>query len=229
MFFLKGNLSKKERRLEKVIEFIEQEIEIRFESMKLEIDKLNTVLQRKVNKVERVSKTKFRKINQIQNRDEEIKTISEILSFSNSLKNFELISNDQVLPSFYQVGYLNALNILNINKIKTNEPFLFECNHLLKYPTNMCANDERILITDNQKNEVCVFDSDFKILKRINTINGLTFNGPRGISNNKNCVYICDTGNDRVVITDINFNTVKRIIGHKGNFYLNFIILSLLF
>ncbi len=214
---LEGIFSKKDKRLDKVIEFIEQEMEIRIESMKLEIDKLGRVLQRKVNKIERRAKIKFKKINQIQCQHEEIKTISEILTISNSLKNYEFIANDQVVPSLYEIGNLIALDILNVNKIKKNEPFLFEFKNLLKYPTNMCANNHQIFITDNQKNEICIFDSDFKILKRISNINGLTFNGPRGIStNNRDSVYICDTGNDRVIVSDIDFKTVKLIIGHKG-------------
>lgn len=63
-----------------------------------------------------------------------------------------------------------------------------------------------VIITDTQRCCVMVFDSKFKLLKRFGTKgNGKTcFNSPKGITvDNRNNLYIADTGNNRIVVTSI--------------------------
>ena len=206
--------------LDKAIEYIEEEMEIRFESIKLEIEQLSKLCLRKVKKIERSTKLKLRRI---QSRTETIRTTAEIFNILNLLKRFKFIPNNKLMPNFYQIGYLNTLNALNVSKMQTNEPYVCEFEDTIKYPTSICANGEQILITDNQANEIFALDSNFKILNQITHISDLRFNGPRGISTNgKDTVFICDTGNDRVVISDINLKIVKRIIGRKGKLLAEF-------
>ena len=215
LFISTEHLDEREKRLKKVINFIEDEIEIRLESIKLELDNLNLKLLRKVNKIQNSAICKLRKLDEFENK---IETINEIMQNTKSLNTFKFVHNADFLPSYYHVGYLNDLHVLNIHKIKTNLPNIIVFDNALKYPTSMCnLNNTQLIVTDNQQNEICILDSNLKYLKRISNISGLRFNGPRGIStNNTDSVYICDTGNDRVVITDINFTIVKRIIGKKG-------------
>jgi hypothetical protein len=193
-------------------------MEIRFESIKLELDRLTISLIRKVNKVQKLSKYKVQNITQIEDKMKKLKISNNIIKIYRFLNHYKFVASTNSFPNCYQIGYLNAAYILNVHKMQSSTPTVIELENILKYPTSMCTlNNEKLVITDNQQNEICILDSNMKCLKRVKQIENVKFNGPRGITtNNIDSIYICDTSNDRVVITDINFTMVKRVIGKKG-------------
>lgn len=217
MTFSLAKFNNREEHLDKILQYLDEEIELRIESIKISIDRYHTIMTRKVKKIQHKMLNRIEILRNFKIHSESasdfIKNIKQVRLYDN----FNLISCNEEINT-YLIGYIAGLNSINIYKIKTSNPKAIDLKNSHKYPTGVCCfKEEKILITDNQRNEICIFNNSITLLERVSCIDHVKFNGPRGIcTNSKDSVYICDTGNDRIVIVDEKFTTVKRIVGKKG-------------
>ncbi len=98
--------------------------------------------------------------------------------------------------------------------LKNGEKHLYELD---SKPYEICLKEDQIIISDRDDYCLKIYDKDFNFIKRVDEINGEEFN-PLGILANFNekIFYICDSLNDRILITDFDFNFIKSV-GSKGS------------
>lgn len=127
------------------------------------------------------------------------------------------------LPTSNFIGKLNGCNLndlIDINDVKSNDVKTIRLNF---QPYNICnCFNEYLAITDYLSHKVHLLNKRFRLFKTISSIENSYFNLPRGIcaaDNHLSCdndntrnIYLCDSGNQRILITDENFTHIKRII-----------------
>ena len=81
----------------------------------------------------------------------------------------------------------------------------------------MCASNCYFLLADRERKGLTWFDKSYKLIKRIESINGEVFQ-PFGVAtNDKNMIYISDWLNNRIIKTDCEFNQIGIFGGTKGS------------
>jgi hypothetical protein len=83
----------------------------------------------------------------------------------------------------------------------------------------MCNfNDEEIYLTGSEDNIIVILDCYFQVIRQVSTIGEMQLHFPSSIcTDSSENIYICDYGNQRVLIVDRNFSEVKRVIGKLGS------------
>lgn len=256
------------------VEYIREQIELRIESIKYELDKflnnylceldkLKKSLELKLNKFQSNVKSDIEKYenfliekqlnNDNGNKSNEIvKLLYKSEDYSLEIANYEHELNrllrsirfnstptSEIIKQNELVGQLiNNLNInIDLRKIELNEVNLFyNINDTIKFPYYFCEINENFLVfIDIQENEIIVCDKHFKIQKKFNKIggdqdtnvrhyfdvndHGIYFDIPLALCTDDTgeAIYICDSGNDRVIVTSKEFLYIKHVIGKKGN------------
>ncbi len=84
-------------------------------------------------------------------------------------------------------------------------------------PCDICLKEDEIIISHWDDKCLKIYDKDLNFIKRVDQINEEEF-GPFEILANfeKKQFYICDNLNDRILITDLDFNFIKSV-GSKGS------------
>lgn len=109
--------------------------------------------------------------------------------------------------------------------------------------TDIYAADGKIYILDAGLGKITVIDEEYNLLREITSVNyggnELTFAGAKGIFIRGNMLYICDTSNSRVIISDLdgnvsqiltkpdsemwpdelNYNPIKIVVDNMGYIY----------
>ena len=84
----------------------------------------------------------------------------------------------------------------------------------LKAPQDIFVSDSNVYLADTENNRVLVLDTDFRLQKEIAVLNNTaitTFSKPMGIHRDQDgFLYICDSGNSRVVKIDENQNVITE-------------------
>jgi hypothetical protein len=98
--------------------------------------------------------------------------------------------------------------------LKNGEKHVFDLD---SKPYDICLKDDQIIITHRSDKCLKIYDKDLNFISKVDRINGEEFQ-PLGILANfeKKQFYICDYLNDRILITDLDFNFIKSV-GSKGS------------
>lgn len=67
-------------------------------------------------------------------------------------------------------------------------------------PTRLCDAKSVLCITHSEANKISLYSKDFELIKVIDKIGNLPLNNPNGITSDYQKVYICDTGNNRILL-----------------------------
>ena len=79
-------------------------------------------------------------------------------------------------------------------------------------PSGIELIDDQIVLANLFDKCLTIYDKEFKLIKRIDEINGEDFE-PMGIASNSKdrIIYICDFSNLRITMTDFDFNFIKSV------------------
>jgi hypothetical protein len=86
-----------------------------------------------------------------------------------------------------------------------------EINDLCMLPNN------EILIASCNKRQLTLYNKKFEIIKNINKINDELFSPLSLATDNINRIYICDSFNQQILMTDLDFNLIGKFNGRYGN------------
>lgn len=147
------------------------------------------------------------------------------LNLNEKLKKFSFIPNDEWYPDTSIIGRINQNAHVCIDKIKKSKPNIINLENSLKSLSRLYSlSDNKLIATSTDQNSIFIFDKNFNYIQLITNINNLTLKSPMSIcSDSYENVYVCDFGNNRIIITDYEFINVKKIIfGNKNNVGMGF-------
>jgi hypothetical protein len=185
-----------EESIKKRFDFIEQELDIRIESLK---EHLNTQKHDLFKKIDKFStRLKIR----ISKKAKELKKLDLFVRKCGLVK-YKLSKNDNWIDASF-IGFFNkpieGLGNNDFIKISTD----------IKFITSLCAlNNQCILMSDDVFKELWLVDSNLKRITRVSDQFGIKQAKGVCIDLKKN-IYICDVSNRRVVIFDY---SLKNILG----------------
>lgn len=143
--------------------------------------------------------------------------VSELKRYSSDKLKEILFKPSDYVPNIDIVGEIMGCKISNIltNKLRILNFKLESCNGLC------CLENDQLLMTSFDENKLLIadkiFDVNTRIIKEVSQIKFFTFNGPFGITLDKaGNIFICDSMNDRVLVTDTDFARIRTVIGKTG-------------
>jgi WD40 repeat protein len=245
-FNFTDSLIDKEILIDKTFEFIEDEIKIRVESIRIELDNLQSQLIDECKKFRNnyLSKLKIdfdkaekkfqdyenllsnnlksfelvklrENIYSCQNFVKEIQNYDS--NFSQNLKKFSFISSEWI-PDFPVIGRLNQNTHIDFELMKKTDLEIINFENTVKSLNRIFSlNDQTLLLSSSDDNTIIQLDDKYNEIRRINTIQQHRLITPLSLcSDGYENIYICDLGNNCVLITDYEFSRIKRIIGKKS-------------
>ena len=89
-------------------------------------------------------------------------------------------------------------------------------------PTRLCDAKSVLYLTHSEANKISVYSKDFEFIKAVDKVSNSPLNNPNGIASDYQKVYICDTGNNRILLCNQKLELVD-IFGPSvlSNFDLN--------
>jgi hypothetical protein len=82
---------------------------------------------------------------------------------------------------------------------------------------DLCLKEDQIIISHFDDKCIKIYDKDLNFIKTVDRINGEKFRPSTILANlDEKQFYICDYLNDRILITDLDFNYIKSV-GSKGS------------
>lgn len=87
--------------------------------------------------------------------------------------------------------------------------------------TSMCAiGDIFVLLVDKRDNKIIRYNQDFKVCEQISSINGMKFNKPSLICSDEiEHVFICNSNGTEIIITDLNIKNIKCVLDNRNDNY----------
>lgn len=80
------------------------------------------------------------------------------------------------------------------------------------YGTDVCVlPNDSIMITCYDNGVINVYDKNFKLLKKVNTVNHQYIKALSSTTNNVDKIFIADTHNNRIIMTDLDFNYINGL------------------
>lgn len=221
-----------EEYFENYIEYINGDLDIRTESIKMELDNLKNKMYKKLDSF----KEKFLiKNNSLR---EAVDAVS-CLSANNSLNSIEVVEvhamkllglskqlqksmnnlaiykiNDYFLQKCEFFGLLRG-PILYPEKLSQNEPIIINLSQQVQSLCSLCViKDNYIAVSDFKSNQVYVFDRNFVGFERFSYVQGIKIRNYYGIcaSDDYESIYFCDLDYSRILIVNNDFNLIKKII-----------------
>jgi len=126
------------------------------------------------------------------------------------------ISKEKFNEDFVGKIYLDNKNktIIVEDLLKNGEKRVYDLD---SKPYGICSKDDQIIISHWDDECLKIYDKDLNFITRVDRINWEKFQPLRILANfEKKQFYICDTLNDRILITDLDFNFIKTV-GSKGS------------
>ena len=77
-----------------------------------------------------------------------------------------------------------------------------------------------LVIASYESADLKIYDSEFKLIKRVDKINNRKFNPKYLTSNGKNSIYLTDCSAHQIIQTDLDFNFIKQF-GSEGSSFNN--------
>ena len=115
------------------------------------------------------------------------------------------------------IFYKNSLKITNIVRKAEFESFKLDSyNHeWVDIKALCCLPDQTLLVSTS--NILVLFDSEFNIIKIIEEIEGHNFSCYGLATNNKNRIYLTNILNNKLIVTDYDFNIIKSFGNSNDN------------
>ena len=206
---------------ENYIGFIESEIDIRIESLKIEIDRLKEKLLKKIDHLHEEFNIKHSALNEIVETKLNKAYIKQLKKLSAKIINFDK-NNFKIKTNFLcasdSIGLLKG-PFINIKKLECAEPTIVDLRYKVQSLCALCAlTDKKILISDFKRNEIYVFNLNFNAFERINFVQGIKIRSYYGLcaSDDFENIYLCDLEYSRILISNNNFSLIKKIILKAG-------------
>ena len=113
----------------------------------------------------------------------------------------------------------NDINMNNILHVTSNANAVhLSCG--IKKISKMCnLNDKFLVLLSNQdlKNELTLIDENFVFKKSLSSIGSRRFKQLAALcTDNTENIYLADSGQSQILILDLEFSVIKRLIGKKG-------------
>jgi hypothetical protein len=111
------------------------------------------------------------------------------------------------------LDYGNKSNIV-ADLLKNGEKHVFDLD---SEPYDICLKEDQIIMSHFYDECLKIYDKNLNFIKRVDRINGEGF-VPRTVLANFELkqIYICDNHNNRILITDLDFNFIKSV-GSQGS------------
>ena len=110
-----------------------------------------------------------------------------------------------------EIWYQNEVNVKEL--LANGKTEIFELNQGVW--DILVIDKNRVLFSDPFSNCLTLYDQNFNLLRKIDTINGESFN-PYGLACSDNHLYLVDQYNHRILMTDFEFSKIKSV-GSIGN------------
>jgi hypothetical protein len=139
------------------------------------------------------------------------------LNFSNSLKKFSFIPSESI-PDLSIIGNLSQSAHINFEATKVSNLEIYNFEKSIKSINRIFnLNNKSLLVTSSDDNTIVQLDDKYNEIRRINYIQHHKLLTPLSVcSDGYDNIYICDLGNNCVVVTDNELSRLKRIIGRKS-------------
>jgi hypothetical protein len=126
------------------------------------------------------------------------------------------ISKEKFHEDYLGKIYLDYRNksIIVADLLKNGEKHVFDLD---SEPYDICLKEDQIIMSHFFDECLKIYDKNFNFINRVDRINGEGF-VPRTVLANfeKKQFYICDNHNNRILITDLDFNFIKSV-GSEGS------------
>lgn len=142
-------------------------------------------------------------------------------NFSTSLKKCSFVPNDW-FPDFSIIGNVQQNAHFNFDAAKVSNLEIYSFENTVKSMNRIFnLKNQSLLLTSSDDNTIVQLDEKFNELRRISSIQQHKFNTPLSLcTDGYENIYICDLGNNCVIVTDNEFSRLKRIIGKNKNLIL---------
>jgi hypothetical protein len=210
--------------IENQFKFIEEDLEIRIESLKLSLDSQKEVLAKKLKRLQ----TNFK----AENLFDLAKTIKKTLStdldtykhanfINTNVKNTAeriralhksyLFKCKTEMMSKKLVGRLTGIG-LNLISLQSTEPKRIELDNI--YVTDICSFDnDHMFMVNQESNQILMFDRYLNVKQRIFEINNVPLNSACSVcTDSTDRIFICEKFNNRVIVTDRSIKEIKCLI-----------------
>jgi hypothetical protein len=128
----------------------------------------------------------------------------------------KILSESQNIIICRKIGRLIDPTLLSLTSMENASLTVLKFNDF-KSIKGLCELDRNeLLISDSKSNTIYTFDMDFKIKSNVRLIQSNRFEYPYGICFDGLNICVCDHNNNRVIITDDKFQTIKFIFGSAG-------------
>ena len=131
---------------------------------------------------------------------------SKIPEIKISKENF----NEDLLGKIYLDNKNKSIFVAEL--LKNGEKHVYDLDSM---PYDICSKNDQIIISHS--NCLKIYDKDLNFIKKVDRINGEEFYLSAILANfDVKQFYICDNLNDRILITDLDFNFIK-LVGSTGS------------
>ncbi len=208
--------------IEKIFGFVQEDIGIRIESLRLNLDlecesfnaKLRR-LKRKLIKRNRFDSALFVRLlskpfqHMFYDKNKHFPSLDLFKSETSGILQSYLLKTGLNSLSSNLVGRVNSFGI-NLKHLEYIEPK--RINPPDVFMTAMCALNDKILIADQKHNKILICDKHLNIIQTIFEIDKVLLKGPCSICTDSNdTVFICDKLNSHIIATEKNFKKIKTI------------------
>lgn len=216
--------------LDNIFNFIEEEIDLRYESLICDFDKLNdklfdqlALIEKKIFKYSKNNRIRFNNsindttytinIREIVN---EFKVNNKRLDASINCIKFESTTSKPLISSF---GLFAGPDIIYTDIIKYSKLNIQKFPSLVLSANAILHNGSQIILSSSIKNSIVfIHNQTFQIIRKIDEINGFKLSFPSGLCLDEynNSVYICNRDSHQILVVDKNFKILKQTIGNHG-------------
>jgi hypothetical protein len=207
---------------------MEEEIEIRIQSLHNELDEIQNKFKTKLNDLKKIARKQLKCLMESKQTTKiayEMTQSSEILNENTERINSEfekIISKISFEPWIASIdpeviGKIESGDLLLGEEVKSRLYSKFELNLYRNSPTSICSiNDKYLLLTYNKDNKIVKLSSNYKVLDEIKIVDRMKLENPTLIcTDGIGHVYLLNANNTQVIIMDLEMKTVKRVLRYS--------------
>ena len=206
------------------IDFIGGEIELRIESLHIDLDALDEKLCKNLEGLHQKYILRLSLLKEAVDVAITLKYVKKIkkltrkiIKFETTIFDFKAMNCILNAPDF--IGSFKR-TYLNMNKFNSAEPIIIDLNGKVQSLCALCAlNDKQMLVSDFKRNELYIFDKNFDKFERISHVQSFKIRSFYGIctSDDYQNIYLCDLEYSRILISNSDFTLIKKIILKAGS------------
>ena len=230
-------IENKEDILNKHIQFLKEEIDIRIESIVQELNEIRETFYRQLDGLAQNCEVYLNTLETKKKSEDKIyqdilrqKTDETKLDFYNKkLQQYLTDFNDWFSKVTFDVSEASFSNTL-IGKIESDLIIGENTKHRAyksiqltdaRQGTSMCSiGDIFVLLVDKRDNKIIRYNQDFKVSEQISSIAGMKLNRPSLICSDEiEHVFICNSNGTEIIITDLNIKKIKCVLDNRNDSY----------